>query len=133
MKYLKQFLIIIAFCFIGEALHVFLPLPVPASIYGLVLMFCALQFKIFPLSAVEETCDFLLEIMALFFVPSTVGLVTAGGLMKEAGLQFIAVGVLSTFLGFGVTGLTTQGIIKIFHKKETGHNTDQSENSQEEN
>lgn len=133
MKYLKQFLIIIAFCFIGEALHVLLPLPVPASIYGLVLMFCALQFKIFSLSAVEETCDFLLEIMALFFVPSTVGLVTAGDLMKEAGLQFIAVGVLSTFLVFGVTGLTTQGIIKIFHKKETGHNTDQTENSQEEN
>lgn len=133
MKYLKQFLIIIAFCFIGEALHVLLPLPVPVSIYGLVLMFCALQFKIFPLSAVEETCDFLLEIMALFFVPSTVGLVTAGDLMKEAGLQFIAVGVLSTFLVFGVTGLTTQGIIKIFHKKETGHNTDQTENSQEEN
>ena len=40
MKYLKQFGIILLISFAGEALN-YLPLPVPASIYGLVLMFCA--------------------------------------------------------------------------------------------
>lgn len=131
VKYLKQFLIIIAICFAGEVLHALLPLPVPASIYGLVLMFSCLQFKIFPLSAVEETSDFLLGIMALFFVPSTVGLVTAGALMKAAGLQFIAVGVISTFIVFGVTGLTTQGIIRIFKKKNAPTDSSSTENLSE--
>ena len=38
MKYLRQFCIILLFSFLGEGLHIILPLPVPASVYGLVLM-----------------------------------------------------------------------------------------------
>ena len=55
MKYLKQFGIILALSFIGEFLNDFLPLPIPASIYGIILMFLCLKTKIIPLSAVEET------------------------------------------------------------------------------
>ena len=36
MKYLRQFCIILLFSFLGEGLHIILPLPVPASVYGLV-------------------------------------------------------------------------------------------------
>ena len=43
MKYLIQFLIIIAFSFAGELLHYCLPLPIPASIYGIILLFLALE------------------------------------------------------------------------------------------
>ena len=42
MKYLWQFLIIVAFSFVGELLHFLIPLPIPASIYGIVLLFVAL-------------------------------------------------------------------------------------------
>lgn len=45
MKFLIQFLIIIAFSFLGELLHYCLPLPIPASIYGIVLLFIALELK----------------------------------------------------------------------------------------
>lgn len=45
MKFLIQFMIIIAFSFLGELLHYFLPLPIPASIYGIVLLFVALELK----------------------------------------------------------------------------------------
>lgn len=41
-KYIFQFGRILAFCFLGEVLHVVLPLPVPASVYGLVLLLAAL-------------------------------------------------------------------------------------------
>ena len=57
MNYIKQFTILVAVCFIGEILHHLIPLPVPASIYGLVLMFCALHFKIMPLESVEKVSD----------------------------------------------------------------------------
>lgn len=43
MKHLRQFLIILFFSFLGEGLKALLPLPVPASIYGLVLLFAALE------------------------------------------------------------------------------------------
>ena len=49
MKYLKQFLIILAISFIGEILKYIVPLPIPASIYGMVIMFICLQTKILKL------------------------------------------------------------------------------------
>ena len=63
MKHLKQFLIILLFSFLGEGLKALLPLPVPASIYGLVLLFAALELGIIKLSAVEDAGKFLIEIM----------------------------------------------------------------------
>ena len=41
MRYLKQFTIILTISLLGEVLHYFIPLPVPASIYGLLLMLAA--------------------------------------------------------------------------------------------
>ena len=63
MKHLRQFLIILLFSFLGEGLKALLPLPVPASIYGLVLLFAALELGIIKLSAVEDAGKFLIEIM----------------------------------------------------------------------
>ena len=42
MKYVQQFSIILLISVIGELLKTFLPLPVPASVYGLVIMLVAL-------------------------------------------------------------------------------------------
>ena len=63
MKFVRQFMIILAISFVGELLHALLPLPVPASIYGLVLMLIGLQTGILPLNAVNEAGGFLIEIM----------------------------------------------------------------------
>ena len=49
-----------------------LPLPVPASVYGLVLMLAALMTGIIKVGQVEETADFLIEIMPVMFVPAGV-------------------------------------------------------------
>ena len=53
MKYLSQFLIILGFSLIGEALQRIVPLPIPASVYGLVLLFAALCLKIVKLEQVK--------------------------------------------------------------------------------
>ena len=72
MKYLRQFGLILLFSFLGEALRALIPLPVPASIYGMALLFLALAAGM-PLSAVEDTGDFLIEIMPVLFIPAGVG------------------------------------------------------------
>lgn len=113
MKFIKQFTILVSVCFIGEILHRILPLPVPAGIYGLVLMFCALHFKWMPLSAVEETSDYFLGIMPLLFVPSTVGLIVAWPVIKKYALPFILAGVFGTIVVFFVSGHITQLVIRI--------------------
>ena len=61
MKYLRQFCIILLVSALGEGLHILLPLPVPASVYGLVLMLGALASGILKLEQVEEAADFLVD------------------------------------------------------------------------
>lgn len=122
MRIIKQFTILVITCFIGEILHAVIPLPVPASIYGLVLMFCALHFKIMPVSLVEESSDFLLSIMPLLFIPSTVGLILAWDILKAHWLQFLIIGILGTTVVFFVAGHVTQLVIrisKLIHSKKT--------------
>ena len=41
MKYLYQFLVITLITFLGETLNRLIPLPIPAAVYGLVLLFLA--------------------------------------------------------------------------------------------
>ncbi len=76
MKYIGQFGIILVISFVGEILNYFIPLPVPASIYGLVIMFLCLHFGIIRVGTVKGTADFLIEIMPLMFIPAAVELMT---------------------------------------------------------
>lgn len=78
MKYLHQFLLILAISFMGELLKEVLPFPVPASIYGMVILFIGLLSGLIPLGAVKEAGMFLIEIMPAMFIPAGVGLMAAG-------------------------------------------------------
>lgn len=122
MNYVKQFCIILAFSFTGEVLNRLIPLPVPASIYGLVLLFLALEFKILRVEHIKEVSKFLLGIMSIFFVPSSVGFINALPLMKKYGIQFALIGIVSTFIVFGVTGRITQQLMKIRNRKNNVEN-----------
>ncbi|WP_318714278.1 CidA/LrgA family protein [Treponema sp.] len=122
MNYVKQFCIILAFSFTGEVLNRLIPLPVPASIYGLVLLFLTLEFKIIKVEHIKEVSKFLLGIMSIFFVPSSVGFINALPLMKKYGIQFALIGIISTFIVFGVTGRITQQLMKIRNRNNSVEN-----------
>ena len=74
MKWMKQFGIILLVSFVGEVLEKWIPLPIPASIYGIILLFLCLKLRIIPHESVHETGKFLIEIMPLMFIPAAVGL-----------------------------------------------------------
>ena len=65
MKYIKQFGIILGITCIGEGLKYLIPLPIPGSIYGLVLLLLLLIFKVVKLDQVKEAGEFLVGIMPL--------------------------------------------------------------------
>ena len=79
MRYLRQFLWIIGFTLAGEALHALLPLPVPAAVWGLVLLFIALESGKLELSSVEDCGQFMLGIMPVLFIAPAVGLMDSWG------------------------------------------------------
>lgn len=117
MKFLIQFLIIIAFSFAGELLHFCLPLPIPASIYGIVLLFLALELKIVKVKDIRETSSFLIAIMPVMFIPAAVGLMDSWHAIAGMWLKYIIVTVVSTFVVMAVAGWLTQAIIRHGKKK----------------
>lgn len=112
MKYIKQFGIIIGISFLGELLKYILPFPVPASIYGLLLMFGALCTGILKLEQVEKTADFLIEIMPILFVPAGVSLIKEWNILSKIWLPLAVIIVVSTVAVMAVTGCVTQWIIR---------------------
>ena len=112
MKYVIQFLIIVAFSFLGEVLHALLPLPVPASIYGIVLLFIALECKWVKVQQIKETSTFLIAVMPLMFVPPAVGLIPAWDGIKPHLLSYALITVVSTFVVMAVAGWVTQALVK---------------------
>lgn len=105
------------FAFLGELLHHFIPLPIPASIYGIVLLFLALETKILKVSDIKETSSFLIAIMPLMFLPPAVGVIESWNLLRESWFPYVVVTLISTVVVMGVSGRVTQGIIRKGGKK----------------
>ena len=119
MRYLFQFGRILAFCFTGEVLHAVLPLPVPASVYGLLLLLLALCSGIVRPEQVRETGLFLTGIFPLLFVPAAAGVME---LWAELGIMLLPAVIAIvpvTVLVFAAAGRTTQALI---HRKEKTQN-----------
>lgn len=112
MKYLRQFFIILLISLIGEALHALLPLPVPASIYGIVILFVCLLSGLIRLEAVKEVSGFLIEIMPVMFIPAGVGLMESFGLLLPSLGAYAVIMVASTFAVMIVSGRVTQAVIR---------------------
>ena len=117
MKYLYQFLVILGFSFAGEMIHAVVPLPVPASVYGLVLLFVCLMLGVVKLNQIEEAADFFLQIMPVLFIGASVSLMNIIQDILGSLTAIIIITVISTFVVMGVTGKTAQYIIE---RKEKG-------------
>ncbi len=116
MKYLKQFTIILFVSFLGELLHLVIPLPIPASVYGLVLMLLALCFGILHLEQVKAAADFLIEIMPVMFIPAAVDSWSA---LQPIFVPVVLITILTTIIVMGVTGQVTQCMIRRTQRKKS--------------
>lgn len=112
MKYLVQIGIIGAICTVAELLYVLLPFPIPASVYGLVLLFLLLMTGIVKLQQIEETADFLLLIMPVLFLEPSVKLMTALPILKGQAVRLFLLCIVSTCVTIMVTGVTAQALIR---------------------
>lgn len=116
MKYIKQFAIIAFISLIGECLNHLIPLPIPASIYGVVIMFICLETKIIPLDAVRDVGKFLFSVMQIMFIPATVGLIDIWDVFVPNWIAYTVIIIVSTFLVMLISGKATQLIIHLTAK-----------------
>lgn len=117
MKYIKQFLRIMLICLIGEVLKMLIPLPIPASIYGMVLLLIGLMTGVIKLDSVKETGKFLIEIMPVMFIPAGVGLLTSWDTLKGMLIPVCIITVVANLTVMFVTGHVSQIIIRKSGKK----------------
>ena len=117
MKYIKQFLVIIAISLVGELLHSLLPLPVPASIYGMVIMFAGLMTGLIKLDAVKDAGKFMIEIMPVMFIPAGVGLMASWGVLKPMIIPVSIITVVTIVTVMAASGRISQTIIRMDRKK----------------
>ena len=125
MRYVIQLFIIICFSFLGEILHKVLPFPIPASIYGIVLLFLALELKILKVDQIREVSTTLIISMPVMFVPPAVGLISSWGNIKDNWAEYLLITFASTFVVMAIAGWTTQWIIlwrRNKRKQEKGDN-----------
>lgn len=133
MKLLYEFGIIIGITFLGEALYAVLPFPVPASIYGLLLMLLALCIRWIKPQQVKRVSSFLIEIMPPMFIPAAVGLVVVWGDLKAVLLPVSVITLLTTVIVMAVTGQTAQMVIRRMQGKKDGpgsHSADAGKDGQ---
>lgn len=103
MKLIFEFARIAAFCFAGEVCHLVLPLPIPASVYGLMLLLAAL---------------FLTGIFPLLFVPAAAGVMDLWADLQAMLVPVLLALIPITILVMTVSGCVTQRLAERKEKKQ---------------
>jgi holin-like protein len=120
MKYIRQFLIILFISFLGEILNYLIPLPIPAAIWGLILLFAALCAKLIRVEQIRESAAFLTALLPALFVAPAVNLMDQARALLGSLPAVITIVLVSTALTLLTAGRVTQALIKK-EKKEEKH------------
>ncbi len=117
MKKLFSLLIILAISLAGEILAAVIPAPVPACIYGMVLMLLGLTTGIVPLNAVKGTGKFLIDIMPIMFVPAAVGLLDTWPALQGMLIPFLIAVIPLMLVVMAVSGWVTQAVVRLRERR----------------
>ncbi|MBQ3864998.1 MAG: CidA/LrgA family protein [Clostridia bacterium] len=112
MRYIKQLAVILSVTFLAEGLHYYIPLPIPASIYGLVLMLIALITRLIRLEHIKDVSAFLIAIMPILFITPCVGIIDVWDQIKASLLPFLIILSISNLCTIAATGWTAQAFAK---------------------
>ncbi|MCI6060314.1 MAG: CidA/LrgA family protein [Dorea sp.] len=111
-KILKQLGIILALCLVAEVIASLLPVTIPSSVIAILILALLLTFKVLKEEQIKETADFMLDNMALVFVPISVGMIEDLELLKGQVVGFLVVVCISLVLTF----LGTYASVRIVQK-----------------
>ena len=117
MKLIKEAALIFAVTMAGELLYALLPLPVPAGVYGLFLLLFLLLSGAVKVEQIEKVGNFLLEIMAMLFIPAMAGILDAKQLLARVAAPYMVIILATTAFVMAVTGKAAELMIRRRDKK----------------
>ncbi len=112
MRYVLQFAIILAICFMGDLIHNYFNLPIPGNVLGMVMLLILLLTGVIKLTMIEDVSNFMLKHLSFFFIPAAVGLITCFTILEGKWTALMFISVVSTFIIAIVTGMTVQILMK---------------------
>ena len=105
-QFLRAFLAIYLCLWAGNALAALLPLAIPGSILGMLILFFLLSLQILPAGWVKPGCHLLIRYMALLFVPISVGVMSYTDILTAQFGPIVISCVVSTFLVLSIVGVS---------------------------
>lgn len=118
-SFLQQAFIFALIMLLANGLALIMPIPVPASVIGMVLLFVGLCTKIIKLEQVEELSNSLSRVITFLFVPSGISLINSLDIMQQYGLQILFVILVATLALLASTGWTGAFLLHIKDHRET--------------
>ncbi len=130
MKHIFSLGVVLLFCLFGEIVKAVLPFPIPASIYGMVLLFISLELKIIKLEQISNVAHYFISIMLIFFIMPAVSIMDSFSLIKNHVFEILIAIIIPTILVVIVTGLVTQKVEKLSmrHQKKEGEMVHENNN-----
>lgn len=122
-SFLHQVLVISIILLISRIIQSLVPIPMPASVIGLVLLFILLCTGIVKLGQVESVGTALTNNIGFLFVPAGVSVINSLGVLSTSPFLILGLIIVSTILLLVCTGLVSQLIMKATerHPDKTKH------------
>lgn len=120
-SFLQQAFIFAIIMLISNGIAYISPIPLPASVIGMVILFIALCTNLVELNQVEALSNDLSSIIAFLFVPSGISLINSLDLMQHYAFQIVFVILVATVVLLGTTGWSASFFLKVrknHHSKE---------------
>ena len=119
MKIICQIGILFALCWVSQIVEWLLPIPFPASVIGMVLLFALLWAQVLRVDHIREKSDFLLGNMAFFFLPAGVSILNYADVLRSTAVQLVLICLLTTVITFGVTALSVRVTMALLERGKT--------------
>ncbi|WMT30219.1 antiholin-like murein hydrolase modulator LrgA [Bacillus aerius] len=127
--FLSQAFIFATVMFVSNLISMYLPIPMPASVIGLVLLFILLTTKIVKLEQVEQLGSSLTGLISFLFVPSGISVIQSLGVMQEVGVQVVGVIIIATIMLLAATGLFSQLLMQLSERPQQRQKTKESKST----
>jgi holin-like protein len=118
MKAMKGLFIILISLMAGNLITALTKLPIPGTIFGMLILLILLESKVVKLETVDPAASALLSVMVMLFVPGAVNLMNVYDKFDGVIIRVFAIVVITTIAVMAVTGIVAEQIIKAKHKKE---------------
>ena len=113
---LKQIFIFSAIMLISNGIAYISPVPMPASVIGLTILFVSLSTNLIKLEQVETLGSYLTSIIAFLFVPSGISLINSLDILKVYGWEIMTVIFVATFIILAATGWSATQLLNLKEK-----------------